>query len=130
MSENFKIEIISPDQSILSLETTEVTIPCYEGLMTILKDHISLVTFLRPGFIKVKHKENNAIFFAEEGTVEFFDNTLLILTTSTRDIKKIDNKEVLEMIENTEIQIADNKIADKEKYILSYKLNSLKELNQ
>jgi|TARA_B110000211_G_C14062339_1_gene546130 F-type H+-transporting ATPase subunit epsilon len=130
MSENFKIEIISPDQSILSLETTEVTIPCYEGLMTILKDHIPLVTFLRPGFIKVKNKENNVIFFAEEGTVEFFDNTLLILTTSTRDIKKIDNKEVLEMIENTEKQIADNKIADKEKYILSYKLSSLKELNQ
>ena len=67
---------------------------------------------------------------APEGTVEFFDNTLLILTTSTRDIKKFDNKEILEMIENTEKQITDNKIADKEKYILSYKLNSLKEISQ
>ena len=72
MSENFKIEIISPDQSILSLETTEVTIPCYEGLMTILKDHIPLVTFLRPGFIKVKNKENNVIFFCRRRYCRIF----------------------------------------------------------
>ena len=45
MSEKFNLEIISPDQTLLNTEVKQATIPAYEGLMTILKDHISLVTF-------------------------------------------------------------------------------------
>ena len=80
MSENFTVEIISPDKSILKSEATEVTIPSYEGQMGILKDHISLITFLRPGLIIIKESTIEKKFFIEDGTVEFSNNNLLILT--------------------------------------------------
>ena len=75
MSENFTVEIISPDKSILKLEATEVTIPSYEGQMGILKDHISLITFLRPGLITIKENSGEKIFFIEDGTVEYSNNS-------------------------------------------------------
>ena len=90
MSENFSVEIISPDKSILKSETTEVTIPSYEGEMGILKDHIPLITFLRPGLIKIKTNENEKSFFIEDGTVEFSNNNLLILTSTAKNLDNLD----------------------------------------
>ena len=88
MSENFVVEIISPDRSILKENTLEVTIPSYEGEMGIMKDHIPLITFLRPGIIKVIG-ENEKKFFVEDGIVEFSNNTLLILTSTAKDLSSI-----------------------------------------
>ena len=79
MSESFNLEIISPDKTIFNSEVDQVTIPSFEGLMTILKNHISLVTFLRPGFIEIDLSNKNESFFVEDGTVEFSQNKLLIL---------------------------------------------------
>ena len=83
MLNKFTVEIISPDQLILKQETNEVTIPCYEGQMGILKDHIPLITFLRPGLISIK-SENESKYYVEEGTVEFSNNNLLILTSTVK----------------------------------------------
>ena len=88
MSENFKVEIITPDQLILRTETSEVTIPSYEGQMGILKDHIPLITFLRPGLIKIKN-EKEIRYYVEEGTVEFSNNILLILTSAAKDYENL-----------------------------------------
>ena len=85
MSDKFTLEIISPDQTILKQEASEVTIPSYEGQMGILKDHIPLITFLRPGFIEIKGDKEKK-FFIEEGTVEFSNNNLLILTSTVKDL--------------------------------------------
>ena len=82
MSENFNLEIISPDQTLFNSEVKQVAIPAYEGIMTILKDHISLITFLRPGFIEVEINKEISKFYVEDGTVEFFNNKLLILSAS------------------------------------------------
>ena len=82
MSESFNLEIISPENIIFKSDVIEVTIPAFEGLMSILKDHIPLVTFLRPGFIQVKTKDSSKKFYIEEGTVEFSDNNIIILTST------------------------------------------------
>ena len=98
MSDNFKIEIISPNKTILNIEVKQVTIPAFEGLMTILKDHISLVTFLRPGFIEISISDRNEKFFVEEGTVEFSRNNLLILSSSViekKDFKDVDIEKLI-----------------------------------
>jgi F-type H+-transporting ATPase subunit epsilon len=87
MSEKFTIEIISPSNLILKTNTSEVVIPSYEGEMGILKNHIPLITFLRPGIIKVKDQIDKN-FFVEEGTVEFSNNNLLILTSTAKEISK------------------------------------------
>ena len=100
MSEIFNIEIITPDQTILKSEATEVTIPSFEGQMGILKDHIPIITFLRPGIIFVKNKGEKK-FFVEEGTVEFSKNNLLILTTKVKDLEKFEKKEINQLIEAT-----------------------------
>ena len=84
MSDKFVVEIITPNQSILKSEASEVTIPAYEGQMGILKDHIPLITFLRPGLILIKNQDENK-FYVEEGTVEFSNNNLLILTSTAKD---------------------------------------------
>ena len=90
MSENFVVEIISPDKTILKSEATEVTIPSYEGQMGILKDHIPLITFLRPGLIVTKKNEEENLFFVEEGTIEFSNNTLLILSSTVKSLKDLE----------------------------------------
>ncbi len=128
MSEIFNIEIITPDQTILKSEATEVTIPSFEGQMGILKDHIPIITFLRPGIIFVKNKGEKK-FFVEEGTVEFSKNNLLILTTKAKDLEKFEKKEINQLIEATEKNIINESLSDKERYVASYKIESLKEIN-
>ena len=128
MSEKFTIEIISPESTILKNEANEVIIPSYEGEMGILKDHISLITFLRPGFIIVK-SENVKKFFVEEGTVEFANNILLILTSTAKDTSNINKRTIESLISESEKKLDDNEISDKERYLLSYKLESLKNIN-
>ena len=129
MSENFNLEIISPDQTLLNAEVKQVTIPAYEGMMTILKDHISLITFLRPGFIEVEINNKASKFYVEEGTVEFFNNKLLILSSSVIQLEKLTKDSVDKMLDESIALLQNSKIKDKEKYILSYKINSLQEIN-
>ena len=129
MSEKFTIEIISPESTILKNEANEVIIPSYEGEMGILKDHISLITFLRPGFIIVK-SENVKKFFVEDGTVEFSNNNLLILTSTAKDTSNINKRIIESLISESEKKLDENEISDKERYLLSYKLESLKNINQ
>ena len=88
MSDKFTLEIISPDQTIIKQDASEVIIPSYEGEMGILKDHIPLITFLRPGVIKVKG-DVEKLFFVEEGTVEFSNNCLLILTSTAKEFSSL-----------------------------------------
>ena len=130
MSENFAVEIISPDRSILKSEASEVTIPSYEGQMGILKDHIPLITFLRPGLIVIKENSVEKNFFVEDGTVEFSNNSLLILTSTARGLDTLDQKSIDTIIQNSEEKIKKSEISDKEKYLLSYKIDTLRQINK
>ena len=129
MSQEFKIEIISPDKSIYSGKIEEAILPCFEGQVTILKDHIPLITFLRPGLIVIKNKEEIK-YYVEEGTVEFSNNNLLILTSTATNIKNLTKTKIDEFITVSQKKLKENNSSDKEKYILSYKINTLKEINQ
>ena len=129
MSEKFTIEIISPDKSILKMETSEVVIPSFEGEMGILKDHISLITFLRPGLINIK-ADNEQKFFVEEGTVEFSNNNLLILTSTATEVTKMKKNFIDILISESEKKLDKNEITDKERYLLSYKLETLRNISQ
>ena len=129
MSEKFTIEIISPDRSIIKTETSEVVIPSFEGEMGILKDHIPLITFLRPGLINIKTNTDQK-FFVEEGTVEFSNNNLLILTSTAREVTKMNQKFIDTLISESEKKLDKNEITDKERYLLSYKLETLRNINQ
>ena len=129
MNENFNLEIISPEKIILKIETNEVIIPAFEGLITLLKDHIPLVTFLRPGIIEVKNKNELEKFYVEDGTVEFSNNNLLILSSTIKNKKDFSGEEINRMIQETNEQINRASISDKNKYILSYKLSTLREIN-
>tara|TARA_X000000368_G_scaffold337753_1_gene275651 strand:+ start:792 stop:1181 length:390 start_codon:yes stop_codon:yes gene_type:complete len=128
MSEKFTVEIITPDKSILKSEALEVVIPSYEGDMGILKDHISLITFLRPGLIKITN-DSEIKFFVEEGTVEFSNNNLLILTSTAKSLDSLDKELIDRIIQNSQEQINKDKVSDKEKYLLSYKIDTLKEIS-
>ena len=129
MSEKFTIEIISPDSSIIKTETSEVVIPSFEGEMGILKDHIPLITFLRPGLINIKTNTDQK-FFVEEGTVEFSNNNLLILTSTAKEVTKMNKKFIETLISESEKKLDKNEITDKERYLLSYKLETLRNINQ
>ena len=129
MSENFAVEIISPDKSILKSEATEVTIPSYEGQMGILKDHIPLITFLRPGLIIIKKNSGEKKLFVEDGTVEFSNNNLLILTSTAKSLDSLDKNSIDIIIKDSLEKISKSEISDKEKYLLSHKINTLREIN-
>ena len=129
MSKQFKLEIISPEKIIYSSEPTEVVIPSYEGYMTILYDHAALITFLRPGVIEVKGNETKK-YFVEEGTVEFSDNKMLILTNTTIDIKELNKEKIDKMIELNQKILREDDLNDKKKFILSHKVEVLRTINQ
>ena len=126
MSQEFKVEIFSPDKTIYSGKSNEVILPCYEGQVTVLKDHIPLITFLRPGLIEVGKDEK---FYAEDGTVEFVKNNLLILSPTIQSLKNIKSDQISHMLNEAEKKISDDKISDKQKYILNYKIETLKQIN-
>ena len=129
MSDIFTVEIISPDQTILKQEVNEVTIPSYEGQMGILNNHIPLITFLRPGIIEVKNKDEKK-FYVEEGTVEFSNNNLLILTSTARDLANFDKALINELLKEAESQLNMKDYTDKDKYVASYKIETLREISQ
>ena len=130
MEENFQLEIISPEKVIFSGETKMTVLPSYEGDMAILKNHISIITFLRPGIIKVEKSEANfEKFFVEDGTVEYFNDNLILLSASTISIKNL-TKELLDNLnKDTQSRLAIKDISDHERYILNHKLDVLKELS-
>ena len=129
MSEKFTIEIISPSNLVLKTDTSEVIIPSYEGEMGILKNHIPLITFLRPGFITIKDEEEKR-YYVEEGTVEFSNNNLLILTSTIRDLANFDKNLINDILQKAETKLNSAEISDKDKYLTAYKIDTLKEINQ
>ena len=128
MSDKFTVEIISPDQTILKQETNEVIIPAFEGQMGILSNHIPLITFLRPGIITIK-AEGEKKYYVEEGTVEFSNNNLLILTSTAKDKAHLDKSKINELLQKAEANL-NTQSTDKERYVASYKLETLKEISQ
>ena len=128
MSDKFTVEIISPDQTILKQETNEVIIPSFEGQMGILNNHIPLITFLRPGIITIKAKGEKK-YYVEEGTVEFSNNNLLILTSTAKDVANLDKSQINDLIQKAEANL-NAQSTDKERYVASYKLETLKEISQ
>ena len=129
MSEKFTVEIITPDSSILNSEALEVIIPSFEGEMGILNDHVPLITFLRPGFIKVIGDQEKK-YFVEEGTVEFSNNNLLILTSTIKSLDNLDKSLIELIIKNSQEKLDNNETSDKERYLLNYTVDTLKEINQ
>ena len=129
MEDNFKLEIISPEKIIFSDNVTMVTLPSYEGDMGVLKHHISIITFLRPGIIKVQKNDENFInFFVQDGTVEYFNDSLIILSASAMSIKDL-SKEFLDNIAADTQKKLDNKdLTDHDRYILNHKLDTIREV--
>ena len=128
MSDKFTVEIISPNKSILKSDASEVSIPSYEGQMGILKDHIPLITFLRPGLIIISGQEEKK-YYVEEGTVEFSENNLLILTATAKDLRNLDKKTIDDLLQNAEKKFQNSELKDKERYVASYKISTLKEIS-
>ena len=130
MGEEFKIEIINPEKSFLSKDDVkEVVIPAFEGEMGILKDHISIISFLKPGIIKINTNNEENSFYVDDGIVEFKDNTLSILTSNIFDIKKSDRSEIQKMIKDAESDLTNENLNDQKRFIISQKIEVLKSLN-
>ena len=129
MEDNFKFEIISPEEIIFSDDTKMVTLPSYEGDMSILKHHISIITFLRPGIIKVQKNDGSfEEFFVQDGTVEYFNDNLVVLSASAINVKGLSKEFVDNLNKDTKDKLADKNITDHDRYILNHKLDIIKEI--
>ena len=130
MSEEFKVEIVNPEKSFLVKEdVTEAVLPAFEGEMGILKDHISIISFLKPGIIKVYSKSEEKKYFVEDGIVEFKDNSLSILTSSIYKVSDLDRNKIDKIVKDAEKEIADDNIDDQKKYLVDQKIEALKNLS-
>ena len=129
MEKNFNLEIISPEKIILSEKVNSVTIPSFEGEMTILLDHIPLITFLRPGILRIEGSKESE-YFLEEGTVEFSNNTLIILSSTIIPLENVKGENLSKMIEDSKVLLAKENLSDKAKYIVSHKIDTLSKINQ
>jgi len=129
MEDNFNLEIISPERIIFSDEAKMVTLPSYEGDMSILKNHISIITLLRPGIVRVQKNDGNfKEFFVQDGTVEYFNDSLVVLSASAINVKDLSKEFVDNLNKDTQDKLADKDIADHERYVLHHKLDVLKEI--
>ena len=130
MSEGYKIEIVNPERSFLSKEgVSEVVVPAFEGDMGILKDHISIISFLKPGLVRVFEGSNEETYYVEDGIIEFKDNCLSILTSNIFDIKKIDKNLVKDALAKAEQDVQKTDISDQNKYLLDQKIEVLKSIS-
>ena len=130
MSEEFNIEIVNPEQSFLSKDdVTEVIIPAFEGEMGILKDHISIISFLKPGKITVISKSGEQQFYVEDGIIEFKNNNLSVLTSSIYDLKELEKNKLEELLKNAEEEANKTDINDQFKYLADQKVEALKSIN-
>ena len=130
MSEEFKVEIVNPEKSFLSKENvTEVVVPAFEGEMGILKDHISIISFLKPGIIKVYSKSEENKYFVEDGIVEFKDNNLSILTSSIYNMSDLDRNKIDQILKEAEKDSSGDNIDDQKRYLIDQKIETLKNLN-
>ncbi len=130
MSEEFKVEIVNPEKSFLSKENvTEVVLPAFEGEMGILKDHISIISFLKPGIIKVYSKSEENKYFVEDGILEFKDNNLSILTSSIYNMSDLDRNKIDQIVKEAENESSANNVDDQKRYLIDQKIEVLKNLN-
>ena len=130
MSEEFNIEIVNPEKSFLSKkDVTEVVIPAFEGEMGILKDHISIISFLKPGIITIQSKSSEEKFFVEDGIVEFKNNRLSVLTSSIFNLKDADKDKIQNLIKIAEEEINKPEISDQAKYLADQKIEVLRSIN-
>jgi len=130
MSEEFKVEIVNPEKSFLVKEdVSEVVVPAFEGEMGILKDHISIISFLKPGIIKILSKSGDENFYVEDGIVEFKNNNLSILTSSIFNLADLDKSKQQDLLKTAEEEANKQEINDQSKYLANQKVEVLKSLN-
>ena len=130
MSEEFKLEIINPDKSFLNKEdATEVVVPALEGEMGILKDHISIISFLKPGIIKILSKSGDENYYIEDGIVEFKNNNLSILTSSIFNLDDLNKSKIQNLLKSAEEDLNKKEISDQYRFLLDQKIEVLKNLN-
>ena len=129
MEDNFKFEIISPEKIIFSDNSTVAILPSYEGDMSVLKHHISIITFLRPGIIKAQRSEGNfEEFFVQDGIVEYFNDSLVVLSVSALNVEDLSKEFLDNLSKDTQDRLTQKDISDHERYILNHKLDALKEI--
>ena len=131
MEDTYKIEIVSPEKVIFSDENVQETVlPSYEGEMGILKDHIPIISFLRPGIVKIlKSSENINSFFVQDGIIEFYNNNLTILSSKIINIKNLNKEKIDQLITETEKILNDEKLNDNNRYLANHKIEVLRSLN-
>ena len=130
MSEEFKIEIVNPEKSFLVKEDVlEVVIPAFEGEMGILKDHISIISFLKPGIIKISSKSGDDNYYVEDGIVEFKNNNLSILTSTIFSVADMNKSKQEDLLKQAEEEAGKTEISDQSKYLADQKVEVLKTLN-
>ena len=130
MSEEFKLEIVNPEKSFLNKEdVSEVVVPAFEGEMGILKDHISIISFLKPGIIKILSKSGDENFYVEDGIIEFKNNNLSILTSSIFNLSELDKSKKEDLLKKAEEDANKTEINDQSKYLINQKIEVLRSLN-
>jgi len=130
MSESFNMEIVNPEKSFLSKDNvSEVVVPAFEGEIGILKDHISIISLLKPGIVKVITGSEEENYYVEDGIVEFKNNSLSILTSYIFNIKNAEKNQISNFIEEAEKELSKNEIDDQNKFLLNHKLEVLKSLS-
>ena len=130
MSEEYSLEIVNPERSfLLKDDVTEVVVPAYEGEIGILKDHISIISFLKPGIVKVFSKSGEDSYYVNDGIIEFKNNNLSILTSLILNLKDIDKGKISEIQKSAEEELGNSEISDQEKYLLDQKIEVLKSIN-
>jgi F-type H+-transporting ATPase subunit epsilon/F-type H+-transporting ATPase subunit delta len=130
MSEEYSLEIVNPEKSfLLKDDVTEVVVPAYEGEIGILKDHISIISFLKPGIIKVFSKSGEDSYYVNDGIIEFKNNNLSILTSLILNLKDIDKGKISEIQKLAEEELGNSEISDQERYLLDQKIEVLKSIN-
>tara|TARA_B100000161_G_C33386077_1_gene339994 strand:+ start:296 stop:679 length:384 start_codon:yes stop_codon:yes gene_type:complete len=124
-----EVNIVAPDKIVFSEKNAKlVTLPGIEGNLGIMDKHTPIITFLRPGLIKIEGEINNS-FFVTGGVIDFQDDKLNILTDLVFNTNEINSDVVNKLKSEAEKKLKNDNLSDKDIFISNTLINEIENLN-
>ena len=114
MANSMRFDLVTPEKSLASLQATAVDIPGAEGEMTAMPDHASVLTTLRPGFLKVQSERPTAEYLVTGGFVEITDSSVTILAETVVPKEEATREQVAEFTAAAKDEVSSASGAEKD----------------
>ena len=110
------LQIITPEKTVFDDEVDQVTLPTSDGQITVLPQHVGLVTTIEPGdLIYKKHNKEN-LLAAGFGFAQVGKNNVKVLVDLAAPEEELQEKAIEEAKKQAEVALAQKHLLSEEEY--------------